>query len=172
MNIRAIAYVKFLPRANEVWRKVIFSQASVILSRGSLHPWRGVYIQGVGVCIQGVGQTPPQALRSTSGRYASYWNAYLSALLLVAYLHCRKRTRVRTRIRIPISMTTLYYAPHYINSESDPYWLIHIAGSGLGLGFRLQILWLHSIIQNFSHWFRSGSRSLLRCFPKWLLYPF
>ena len=41
-------------------------------------------------------------------------------------------------------------------------WLIHIAGSGLGLGLRfgLQTLWLHSIIQNFSHWFRSGSGSL------------
>ena len=37
-------------------------------------------------------------------------------------------------------------------------WLIHIAGSGLGFG--LPTLWLHSIIQNFSHWFRSGSGSL------------
>ena len=66
-----------------------------------------------------------------SGRYTSYWNAFLL-------------------------------------------WLIQIARSrlGLGLGFGLQTLWLHSIIQNFSHWFRSGSGSLLRWFPKWLLYQF
>ena len=49
-----------LPPANEVWGKIIFSQASVILSTG-----RGV-------------DTPQHyGIRSTSGRYASYWNAFL-----------------------------------------------------------------------------------------------
>ena len=49
-----------LPPANEVWGKIIFSQASVILSTG-----RGV-------------DTPQHyGIRTTSGRYASYWNAFL-----------------------------------------------------------------------------------------------
>ena len=50
--------------ANEVWGKAIFSQACVILS-----PVGG-----------GVRQTPPigyYGIWSTSGRYASYWNAFL-----------------------------------------------------------------------------------------------
>ena len=72
-------------------------------SRGVLHP-RGVCIQegfaskrglhpGVEVCIgggglhpEGVGRTPPPPvyyrIQSTSGRYASYWNAFLFLQLL------------------------------------------------------------------------------------------
>ena len=78
-----------LPLANEVWGKVMFSQVSVILStggsasRGDLHP--GTCIQGgsasmVGVSSSmGVGQTPLSycGIRSTSGQYTSYWNAFL-----------------------------------------------------------------------------------------------
>ena len=76
-----------------VWGKVIFSQASVILSmleegwlpsmhhrshnQGVLHP--------VVVCIwRGWADLPPPTrymgyyrIRSTNGRYASYWNAFL-----------------------------------------------------------------------------------------------
>ena len=63
----------FLPPANEVWGKVIFSQACVIPSDHG---------GGGRVCIwEGVGQTPPRigyyGIRSTSGWYASYWNAFL-----------------------------------------------------------------------------------------------
>ena len=95
-----------LPPANEVWGKVIFSQASVILSGGrgvvaSQHASqitspgrstsrgglpRGVCIQE-GVCLQGGsagGWADPlprytgyYGIRSTSGQYASYWNAFL-----------------------------------------------------------------------------------------------
>ena len=46
-----------------------------------------------GVCIGGLhpggGQTPPigyYGIQSTSGRYASYWNAFLFKIKLVAYL--------------------------------------------------------------------------------------
>ena len=131
MNIRAIPYVKFLPSTNEVWGKVIFSQASVILcregsasERGSAPMEGGLHPGGWVTASRGLGRPPTQALRDTVNKRAVrvlLECAYLSALPLVAYLHCRKRTRVRTRIQIPISMVTLYYALHYINSESDPY---------------------------------------------------
>ena len=42
-----------------------------------------------GVCIRGVGQKPPigyYEIRSTSGRYASYWNALLSFQILGTFL--------------------------------------------------------------------------------------
>ena len=77
MNIRAIAYVEFLPPANEVWGKVIFLQTSVILSgggvlhlKGGLHPGR-VYIQWGG-CLHpgGWADPPPQALRDTVNKRA------------------------------------------------------------------------------------------------------
>ena len=45
----------------EIWGKVMFSQASVILFTG----W---------------GMHPLEDRRSTSGRYASYWNAFLLSL--------------------------------------------------------------------------------------------
>ena len=70
----------------------------------------------------------------------------------------------------PFSVMELAHRENLLPSLITVLRLIYIAGSGLGLGFRLQTLWLHSIIQNFSHWFRSGS--LLRWFSKWLLYPF
>ena len=82
----------FLPPANEVWGKVIFLYLSVILFTGGGGTWIGT----------SHGQVPPRAgtppaghphqvhprqvhppsvhagIRSTSGRYASYWNAFLS----------------------------------------------------------------------------------------------
>ena len=58
-----------LPPANEVWGKVMFLQASVILSTGR---WGKIYIQRgrvciqEGICIQGVGgKTPQWILRDT-----------------------------------------------------------------------------------------------------------
>ena len=56
---------------NEVWGKVMFSQVSVILCTGGLH--QGVSIQG------GLGRHPLgyYGIWSTSGRYASYWKAFL-----------------------------------------------------------------------------------------------
>ena len=92
-----------LPPANEVWGKLIFWQACVIPSvlssvhgqeggavvgfpagitghmtggRGGLPPGDGVYIQRGGGWAD-----PPLSehwrIRSTNGRYASYWNAFL-----------------------------------------------------------------------------------------------
>ena len=63
--------------------------------------------------------------------------------------------------------------------SSDPFtmfaftlWLIHIAGLGFGFGLGFKTRWVHCTMQNFSHWFGSGSRSLFGWFPEWLLYPF
>ena len=62
--------VSFSPPANEVWGKVIFSQACV---SPSVHGGRGLASRGV--CIGGGGwEDPPigyYGIRSTSGRYAS-----------------------------------------------------------------------------------------------------
>ena len=94
-----------LPPANEVWGKVIFSQASVILytGEGSLSG-RGWSVQG-GLCLEaslsreglcpGEGLSPggisvwgvsvqggiPRESQSQSGQYASYWNAFLLAFI-------------------------------------------------------------------------------------------
>ena len=56
--------------------------------RGGLHSGRGP--PPTGICIQGgtVGQTPPgiwdTRIWSTSGRYASHWNAFLFVVCFVA----------------------------------------------------------------------------------------
>ena len=83
----------FLPSAKEVRGKVIFSQACVIPSvhwaggggvvafqHASQVTWPGGLLPG-GICIR-EGWAPPNRIRSTSGRYASYWNAFLFSLLL------------------------------------------------------------------------------------------
>ena len=96
-NENSSLWTQFITARNSSCRKVMFSQTYVIPSvhgegglpggvciQGRL-PGGEFCIQGVprmtGVCIQGVGQTPPQILyygiRSTSGRYASYSNAFL-----------------------------------------------------------------------------------------------
>ena len=46
------------------------------------------------------------SIRSTSGRYASYWNAFLLWLIF----HCQTRIQTWIRTRIPNPMNTLYYA--------------------------------------------------------------
>ena len=77
-----------LKPANEVWGKVMFSEASVILSTAG-----GVCIGGGGWSASwggamngGGGQTPSPSdtigIRSTSRRYASYWNAFLFGIFL------------------------------------------------------------------------------------------
>ena len=63
----------YLPPANEVWSKVMFLHLCAILFR------EGVCLQG-GLHPGGVGQIPPiryYRIWSTSGWYASYWNAFL-----------------------------------------------------------------------------------------------
>ena len=74
--------VTYLPPANEVWGKVIFSQASVILLTG-----------GGGL----PGSPPPPPGRAPHddyccGRYASYWNAFLYYSLINPFFdsqrHC------------------------------------------------------------------------------------
>ena len=66
---------------NEVGGKVIFSQASVILSTGG---GRGVPGPGKrqGLRRGGAWQTPPPPDGYYCGRYASYWNAFLLCMIL------------------------------------------------------------------------------------------
>ena len=79
-------FLPYLPPANEVWGKAMFSQASVILG-GGLHPG-GVCIWGGGGLLPGGvlhpggdWADPPQSeyygIWSMSGQYAFYWNAFL-----------------------------------------------------------------------------------------------
>ena len=88
-----------LPPANEVWGKVIISQASVILSTGEgVGGWRVVGFSACitghmtrGVCIWGVcirGYMGYYGIWSDSGRYASYWNAFLFVLFLSLHFTC------------------------------------------------------------------------------------
>ena len=110
-------HLRFLPPANDVWGKVIFSQVCLIPSvhgggvciqgvciQGGLH-LRGLHLGGSasrgsasggsasggsassGVCIWGVGRTPLgyYGIQSTSGLYASYWNAFLSFIFKYVY---------------------------------------------------------------------------------------
>ena len=91
-------FVTLLPPTNEVWGKVMFSQASVILSTGEgLHSGGGSAsggsaLGGGGLHQEGClhpGVSASRGLgkallpiryygkRSTSGRYPSYWNAFL-----------------------------------------------------------------------------------------------
>ena len=64
-----------LPPANEVWGKVMLLHLCVILfTGGGLPPWESAS-RGL------VGQNPPPigyyGIRSTSGQYPSFWNAFL-----------------------------------------------------------------------------------------------
>ena len=61
-----------MPPANEVWGKVIFLLASVILSRGAGLLREGVSVWGGG----GVSVTVTYGTVK-SGRYTTYWNAFL-----------------------------------------------------------------------------------------------
>ena len=100
----------FLPPANEDWGKVIFSQASVCARGGVFVQGEGVYVQWGGLCpvggslsrgvsVQGVSvqeglcpgglcQGDPRTVKS--GRYASYWNAFLLFCVFVAVIGGRR----------------------------------------------------------------------------------
>ena len=82
--------VFLLPPTNKVWVKVIFSQASVSHSihRGAVHA-RGMH--GRGVCVAGGmhgrrGSMHGRRDGHCSGRYASYWNAFLLSQIFLTYL--------------------------------------------------------------------------------------
>ena len=72
--------LNFLPPANEVWGKVIFSETSVILfTGGGRLPTGASASWGRGLPTGRIGQNPhPQ--NQKSGRYASYWNAFLLSM--------------------------------------------------------------------------------------------
>ena len=72
-------YFSLLPPANEVWGKVMSLHLCVILYTGGVCPG-GVSLSGGGV---------------TSGRYASYWNAFLFYLLLLCFRLCCNRQLIR-----------------------------------------------------------------------------
>ena len=110
-HTRATKHSSFLPSANEVWGKVMFSHMSVILFTEGvgmmslpvwlpdcLIPcsfWEGSPSGGGGYPSRGVSPSrevwyyPPLVLSFSgshqNGRYASYWNAYL-------FLHCSRST--------------------------------------------------------------------------------
>ena len=68
---------RFLPPANEVWVKVMFSDVFDYPQGGSLYD--------VTFCLWT--ETPPGTVES--GRYASYWNAFLlqDLTFVVTFLH-------------------------------------------------------------------------------------
>ena len=92
---------KFLPPANEVWCKVIFLVACVKNSvhgrgiiPGQVPPPPGRYPLPPRAGTSPPGRYPPGQvhppgssacweIRATSGRYAPYWNAFLSELYLI-----------------------------------------------------------------------------------------
>ena len=80
----------FITIRNSSCGKVTFSQASVILSGGGLHA-RGCAWQGVCVCMAGghawrgcawQGDMRGRKDGHCSGRYASYWNAFLFIIFI------------------------------------------------------------------------------------------
>ena len=96
---RVEALIDFLPPANEVWEGYVFTH--VCLSTG------GGVVRSSGVCVHGrgmrgrrdVAHMPPpgryQEIWSMSGRYASYWNAFLFSLSSVDIpLHWASTSRV------------------------------------------------------------------------------
>ena len=122
-------FEKFLPSANEVWGKVIFSVACV---KNSVHRWGGL-----SQCMLGYHHPPPPEqtlpsrhplprsrprracttwrrhppcsacweIRSTRGRYASHWNAFLCNMLLIfislfCYCFCFGFSRVGTNWKL------------------------------------------------------------------------
>ena len=102
-----------LPPANEVWGKVIFSQMCVIPSVHRTE--RGLYPEGClhlgvsasrGVCMQGHGSADPPStfgyyrIRSTSGRYASYWSAFLVLKLILHTSGLIPESKLNHKIRL------------------------------------------------------------------------
>ena len=71
-NLVGIGHTMIFPPANEVYEGYVFT--GVCLSTG------GSASRGRGFCIRGADTPTPigyYLIRSTSGRYASYWNAFL-----------------------------------------------------------------------------------------------
>ena len=117
----SVAMTTLLPPANEVWRKVMFLHASTIL----VHRGEGVclrrgvyYIQGLSrsprstsrrICVWGVGRRPPY---SKSGRYASYWNAFLFTMRCV-----RKRDDISDESRISERRMSTYFSTKLHDNE-------------------------------------------------------
>ena len=120
-----------LPPANEVWGKVIFSQASVILSMGgdfsaciTGHMTRG---SAQPSCRQTplpldtdtLDAEPPEwrplpprymeyyGIRSTSRRYASYWNAFLLTIKTI-HLVCFTETSNDNKYRCHFSPMVIF----------------------------------------------------------------
>ena len=83
--------VCLLQPANEVWGKVIFSQACLSAHGGCLCPGGGVSVKGGslsregvcqgGLCPGSLCQGDPRTVKS--GRYASYWIAFLYLIILL-----------------------------------------------------------------------------------------
>ena len=110
-----------LPPANEVWGKVIFLHLSVILFTGGGLPGKVPTRAGTPpgrytprqVPLRQVPPAMHAGLRSTSGRYASYWNAFLLIISLPSSIKINSKIinveRLRNGITI-ISITILKFA--------------------------------------------------------------
>ena len=85
LSFRLFVAFIFTARKRSLGQGNVFTPVCHSVNGRGVYPnmqWAGVYprIQcGRGVCDQGVtrGYTPPPPVRSTSGRYASYWNTFL-----------------------------------------------------------------------------------------------
>ena len=75
-----LAEILLLPPSNEVYEGYVFTPVCHSVHRGKVCVRGGACIQGV-LHPAGIRQTSPPlrywGIRSTSGRYASYWNAFL-----------------------------------------------------------------------------------------------
>ena len=105
---RSIGSYGLLPPANEVWGKVIFLHLSVILFTGG-GPWQVPPGQ-----VHPLGRYSPRAdappsavhaeILSTSGQYASYWNAFLLTLAV-----SRTRTGTATETNGPMVLCRTFH---------------------------------------------------------------
>ena len=80
-------FMQYLQPANEVWGKVMFLHLSVILFTGGVYPsmqWDRRFVTWECVTRWGVLPVVHPKLGSTSERYASYWNAFLYIIHVVA----------------------------------------------------------------------------------------
>ena len=101
--------------ANVVWGKVIFSQASVILFRGCAlactppghaHPPGHTLPPGMHTLLGHARPLPPNGyheMRSMSGPYASYWNAFLFIIFFQIMYCVPLEAHVPTRMRFSSS---------------------------------------------------------------------
>ena len=85
------------------WKVYVQGEGSASRER-ALYP-KGVCIQNGGVCIgEGVGRAPIRyyGIQSTSGRYASYWNAVLLLRILIDFSNDGQTKRVFFRISVQV----------------------------------------------------------------------